>query len=430
VAFKNFLNVCKTKFLALSRWKQSLILLLVAAVGAWFFRGPILRLIEPPPKPNAVVFIGGTKDISRRGDIVFVHGIDGDAWDTWGDKDAAFYWPTWLAKRLPDTGVWSLDYDAASSRWSGDPMRVNDRSENLLDQMRLKGIGKRPIIFICHSLGGIMVKRMLQDGATLQNEKYEIIFSQTKGVFFLATPHGGSDATTLAEIFRLYRRTDLLQDLTLDNDSLRKLNRWYSNTAPIHEIATSVYVEGRDYPGIGRIVTPGASDPGITGVFPVEVDADHIAICKPTSEDSHVCEGVLDFILENMTPTAEPSAITLTQFMSDLKPIRDNGDDVSAFVKVYANQRFTSDVFVREIYPQQPHDLRSQSAYLISIEKDAPGEDWISARFPRYDSSFDPRVRPGTGVKISGILEDKRTNRSGVFLKECELRAVLPTPRN
>lgn len=62
----------------------------------------------------------------------------------------------------------------------------------------------RPIIFICHSLGGLVVKQSLITAATYKSYNRHPtlgeIFSRTCGVVFFGTPHRGSGKATLGEL--------------------------------------------------------------------------------------------------------------------------------------------------------------------------------------------------------------------------------------
>ena len=46
------------------------------------------------------------------------------------------------------------------------------------------GVGERPTVFVCYSMGGLVLKKIL--------EIYPKVGQSTKGVVFLATPHHGS----------------------------------------------------------------------------------------------------------------------------------------------------------------------------------------------------------------------------------------------
>lgn len=41
---------------------------------------------------------------------------------------------------------------------------MGGRSEEYIKKLLTAGIGKRPMIWVCHSMGGLLVKKMLVDG--------------------------------------------------------------------------------------------------------------------------------------------------------------------------------------------------------------------------------------------------------------------------
>ena len=57
----------------------------------------------------------------------------------------------------------------------------------------------RPLIFIAHSMGGLLVKQALV-GAGTRSFDYGCIKASTKGLVFFATPHGGGNLATLADV--------------------------------------------------------------------------------------------------------------------------------------------------------------------------------------------------------------------------------------
>lgn len=64
-----------------------------------------------------------------RVDAVFVHGLGGNAYDTWrrGAEDNTF-WPIWLSRDLPGLVAWTLAYEASPTNWLGTAMPIQDRS--------------------------------------------------------------------------------------------------------------------------------------------------------------------------------------------------------------------------------------------------------------------------------------------------------------
>jgi hypothetical protein len=61
----------------------------------------------------------------------------------------------------------------------------NDRAINLLDAMESSKFGVRPLSFVVHSLGGIIVKQMLRTAE--RNERLRKLLTSTRGIVFLAT---------------------------------------------------------------------------------------------------------------------------------------------------------------------------------------------------------------------------------------------------
>ncbi|MEL7011418.1 MAG: alpha/beta hydrolase, partial [Cyanobacteria bacterium J06588_4] len=62
-----------------------------------------------------LVPILGTDNASCIGDVVFVHGLGGDALSTWhpqGKKEKANSWLTWLGEDLEQVGIWTINYAA------------------------------------------------------------------------------------------------------------------------------------------------------------------------------------------------------------------------------------------------------------------------------------------------------------------------------
>ncbi len=98
-----------------------------------------------------------------------------------------------LPGKLPHSGIWTYGYDSAVA-WSGSVSGIQDfardLSERLLGIQTSAGQTERPQIFICHSLGGIVMKRALISASLLSD--YEPVRRNIKAVVFMGTPHKGS----------------------------------------------------------------------------------------------------------------------------------------------------------------------------------------------------------------------------------------------
>ncbi len=137
--------------------------------------------------------------------MVFVHGLGGDAFETWRyGADKSTSWPHLLGEDFPDLGVWSVGFAASPTKWqrlrhpfsksfrdAGHGMALPDRALEVLNLMAQGGLGERPILFICHSLGGLVVKQILRRSSDAFDQREKAIFLHTRAVLFLATPHSG-----------------------------------------------------------------------------------------------------------------------------------------------------------------------------------------------------------------------------------------------
>lgn len=223
--------------------------------------------------------VAGTKSSNRAADVIFVHGLDGDKLQTWQyEDDDQSYWPKLLYNDIPTCGIWSFGYDARSSEWlHGGTMPIVDRASNFAAFLRSEGIGDKPIFFVVHSLGGLIVKQMLR--SRFDRDQDDPIVRQTKGIFFFATPHGGSDVSGIAQWLKFYRPSVLVKELETAAAPLRDLNAWYRANCSRLGIRTTVFFETQKTTGL-MIVDQLSSDPGIDSAELIPVDANHVEICK------------------------------------------------------------------------------------------------------------------------------------------------------
>lgn len=233
-------------------------------------------------------------------DTVFLHGLDGDAQQTWA-TDGWPGWLGWLGEDLPAITIWTVGYGAGSSGWRRrKALPIVDRATSLLAALENRGIGQRPVCFVVHSMGGLILKEMLLDSA--EGGINPDLARATRGVIFLATPHDGAQLAVVADRFRkVYRGTPAIVDLKRDNAHLRRASNRYRQWAAQSGAEHLVFFETANVKGV-RVVDEGSSDPGIVGVRPIPVDANHSQICKPDSRQSLVY-GQVRGLLQRVTET-------------------------------------------------------------------------------------------------------------------------------
>lgn len=169
--------------------------------------GPASIAADSNPEPTSlgkggnygiqVLHDGGTEACV---DIVFVHGLTGNAYDTWLHKESGVHWPRDLLKQdLPDVRVLSYGYDADFvNLWKPASIsRLSNHAENLvggLVRMRERtGTETRKIFFVAHSLGGLVTECALDFSRHTAEEHLRQIERCTAGIAFLGVPHCGAD---------------------------------------------------------------------------------------------------------------------------------------------------------------------------------------------------------------------------------------------
>ena len=372
---------------------------------------------------EGLLAVANTDNAQRRGDIVFVHGLGGDR-TTWINKNSKFDWPRELGKDLNEFGVWVLYYESAGLDWMGNTMSIENRSENLLNQLRTSNIGDRRICFITHSLGGIVVKQMLQDASDLEIHEYADIGARTKGVVFLGTPNTGSELANLVEslnkLFPAIRANVTAQQLEHNAPVLMRLNKWYRNNVEKMEIETLAFFENKptSVPGsagtIRAIVVDQASaDPGISGIVAVGVMEDHISIAKPRSRKSLVYKTVKQFIEDKVIPLPDLYDINFEAFSKDFNECRNDDTKLNDFKQKHVSQKVVWDAIIQNVNPD-----KKTPRYSISVAPDSQPLDWVVASFRPWE--FNPDKKAGEKVRISGILH-RKTNKMGAILDECKI---------
>uniref|UniRef100_A0A8C5DJC0 Protein SERAC1 n=1 Tax=Gouania willdenowi TaxID=441366 RepID=A0A8C5DJC0_GOUWI len=257
---------------------------------------------------------------SIKADVLFIHGILGAAFKTWRQKDRSSLeeeeaeskedytecWPkSWLAADCPNLRVLSVEYDSHLSDWMAKCPVENQRkslayrSQELLKKLKQAGVGERPVVWVAHSMGGLLVKKMLQDAS--EDPDMDHLVKNTKGVLFYSVPHRG---TFMAEYsvnvrYLLFPSIEV-RELCKDSPALRGLNENFLNIAKEKEFKVLSFAETLPTT-IGPmikilVVPPQSADVGIGDL--IEVDVDHLNICKPERKDSFLYRRSLQFIQE------------------------------------------------------------------------------------------------------------------------------------
>ncbi|KAI9452030.1 Alpha/Beta hydrolase protein, partial [Russula earlei] len=153
--------------------------------------------------------------------IIAIHGLDGHAFNSW-TANGVMWLRDLLPEQVPDARVLLYGYNANLVK-DASRSRIKEHARLFIKSMQgLEEIQKRRIIFVCHSLGGLVLKQAL---IFIRNEtEYSVLRDVALGVIFLGTPHRGSPHANLARILvniaRISFRVNAKQLLsTLEKDS-------------------------------------------------------------------------------------------------------------------------------------------------------------------------------------------------------------------
>jgi hypothetical protein len=251
---------------------------------------------------RGLIKISGDDTSECRGDVVFVHGLGGDALTTWQpaeNTDPQNSWLYWLGQDILGIRVWSLGYEAEAFAWKGNTMPLYDQATNLLETLDADGLGSKPLFFITHSLGGLVVKQMLRNAVDSGNSQWKAIVEKTQGIVFISTPHSGSDMANWIKYLGGILKTVSVAELESHDPQLRGLNSWYRNHEQFGQISIKVYCEKKKTSGI-LVVNETSADPGIQGIAPIPMYDDHVSICKPSSQQALIYKGVKKFVGQSL----------------------------------------------------------------------------------------------------------------------------------
>ncbi|KAJ5794517.1 alpha/beta-hydrolase [Penicillium paradoxum] len=139
-------------------------------------------------------------------DICFVHGLTGNRQTTWTLDGQSEPWPqTLLPSRIPHARILSYGYDAYVVRSTvTSSNKLIDHATNLLNDLvsnrAASNALSRPVIFVAHSLGGLVCKKAILLSRNNPDSHLRDIFQSTKGIIFMGTPHKGSWIADWAKI--------------------------------------------------------------------------------------------------------------------------------------------------------------------------------------------------------------------------------------
>ncbi|KAK1835683.1 hypothetical protein QBC39DRAFT_340870 [Podospora conica] len=246
-------------------------------------------------------------------DIVAVHGLNprnkkDHAFRTW-TKNGRNWLKDNLPGDLPGARIFVYEYNSYPEHSDQKQRLVNEALQllNLIDSRRDDQPGRpaRPLIFIAHSLGGLLVKQCLIKAKMDAN--FATLFSAVKGLVFFGVPHAGGNeklllmgkvAKSALDLaggnvrFSSKDESDFLEAITggsPSSDNLTELFRGINSHCPI----VSFY-ENKPTGRFGIIVDEESAKIGLSGEYIIRLEANHSDMCRfDTDKDEQDYESYL-----------------------------------------------------------------------------------------------------------------------------------------
>ncbi|KAJ5286574.1 hypothetical protein N7524_001880 [Penicillium chrysogenum] len=269
------------------------------AHGAWrgsLFHAPCLQNLTSKEE-------GAERDEDRA--FVFVHGLNPSGrndhpFQTWTHSNGKFWPRDFLAEDIPYARVFVYGYNSNITHpQSMSTASIKDHANtllNLLDMERSPQMGSIPpkVIFIGHSLGGLVIKQALLNAK--EDPKYTSIRSATSGLVFFGTPHRGAKAVELGKIAARVARfvskghasNDLLDCLEYNSLFTRQMTDRFRHQLEDYRVIS--FIEGKKVQigGVGPtsishlVVDEESAVLGLSGLreTQLKLDADHSQMCK------------------------------------------------------------------------------------------------------------------------------------------------------
>ncbi|KAF8069116.1 hypothetical protein FPV67DRAFT_1625304 [Lyophyllum atratum] len=213
----------------------------------------------------------------------------------------------------------SYGYDAYTrNRPQLSDMTIHDHAETLMAALAAEreetDTQRRPIIFVAHSLGGIVLKNaMVQAHLSTRSNKFhhKSVELSTYGINFLGTPHLGTDtdlADLLLSIQSIYSDTNdaVLRDLALHSPALQQQLSQYASISGNYK--TNFFFETFDtelFGGVRKRLVPkfSAVVPGATDVDSIPLHKDHVDMAKYESDKDGDFQSIVSHLM-NMVKAA------------------------------------------------------------------------------------------------------------------------------
>lgn len=241
--------------------------------------------------------------------VIFVHGFFSSSSTCWLNKEFKTYWPELVCteKRIPEVSVYMGGYYTEID--SGGLYGIRECAQELFDAINRDAPGgysaptkKTKLLFVCHSLGGIVVRYMLES-------KSHSFIDHNIGLVLMASPSMGSDYADNFKAIISFYRNKLGKQLSKDSDILNDLDDRFKDFIDDRHKGTFHGVEAVEHLGMFNLkwlpgFAPVVKKESAARYFKSKIlpGCDHSSIVKPNNHNHPSHTFLVDFFTKKFTP--------------------------------------------------------------------------------------------------------------------------------
>ncbi|KAF2203093.1 hypothetical protein GQ43DRAFT_470318 [Delitschia confertaspora ATCC 74209] len=211
--------------------------------------------------------------------------------------DTGVYWPSDLLRQsFPKLRIFTYGYDSHVTHWFKGPamqLDIFSYGESLLLGLvsRRTEDAQRPLIFVVHSLGGLIIKEVLRRARGSTDPRFKNIYLATTGIVFFGTPHHGGNYTNIGLTARKIVAASgfdasqkVLRDLKFDSSVAKMLSEEFTQFLDERKPVVYTFQEASGLSGFGPLSGKVVDDFSSSLEYPLQfkdhIYANHMNICR------------------------------------------------------------------------------------------------------------------------------------------------------
>jgi len=219
-----------------------------------------------------------------------------------------------------------IDYTSAVTEWSANFTKycpcekgqghIDVRAGSLLERIAASDVGnERPVVWIGHSMGGLLTKIMLLKSLDSTEQNVQQIAKNTRGIVFLGTPHRGSSIAKWKQHMQVILSPSIeVKEMEENSPKLLDMHRRFMGSLHTRLRHVNVLSVAEGSPTMLtsfkfplRIVTEESSRIDF-GDFYLLKD-DHLSLSKPIYRQSFLYQRLLHVIKDAIKQSNEPKDV-------------------------------------------------------------------------------------------------------------------------